>query len=93
MSTNTDFKLIREKKVDKDTTLKVTKNIMSGRIFVEFTADNPRIVLQKNFQDSLYGKIKSEEFARSIKSIDQLREYFGLKKRRAKEPQKGLVVY
>jgi hypothetical protein len=83
MSTNSDFTLIKEKKIDKETTLKITKNIMSGRIFVEFTSDNPRIVLQKNFQDSLYGKLKSEEFVKSIKSTDQLREYFGIKKKEA----------
>ena len=81
MGTGTDFKLIKEKKIDKETTLTVTKNIMSGRIFVEFTSDNPRIILQKNFQDSLYGKNESEKFAKSIKSTDQLREYFGIKKR------------
>ena len=81
MSTNTDFTLIKEKKIDKETTLKITQNIMSGRIFVEFRSNNPRIVLQKNFQDSLYGKLKSEEFVKSIKSTDQLREYFGLKKK------------
>lgn len=81
MATNADFELIREKEIDKETTLKVTKNIMSGRIFVEFTSNNPRIVLQKNFQDSYDGRTKSEAFAKSIKSTAQLREYFGLKKK------------
>ena len=76
----TDFKLVKEKKVDKETTLRIKKNLMSGRIFVEFTSENPRIVLQKNFQDSWDGKLKSEEFAKSIKSTDQLRAYFGIKK-------------
>lgn len=79
MPVNTDFKLIKEKKVDKGTTLKVSKNLMSGRIFVEFISNNPRIVLQRNFQDTMDGKLKSEEFAKSIKSTNQLREYFGLK--------------
>ena len=81
MGTGTDFEIIKEKRIDKETTLMVTKNIMSGRIFVEFTSDNPRIVLQKNFQDSLYGRKESEKFVKSIKSTDQLREYFGIKKR------------
>lgn len=80
MGVNSDFKLIKEKKIDKGTTLKVSKNLMNGRIFVEFASDNPRIVLQKNFQDTLDGRNKSEEFARSIKSTDQLREYFGIGK-------------
>jgi len=81
MATNTDFKLIKEKKLDKETILKITKNIMSGRIFVEFRSDSPKIVLQKNFEGSLYGKLESEKFSRSIKTTQQLREYFGIKKK------------
>ncbi len=81
MSTNSDFKLIKEKKLDEETTLKITKNRMSGRIFVEFNCINPKIVLQKNFQDSLNGKQESEEFSKSIKNTEQLREYFGIKKK------------
>ncbi len=77
----TDFKTLKEKKIDKETTLKITKNIMSGRIFVKFVSDNPRIVLEKNFQDSLYGKKESEKFAKSITSTEQLRAYFGIKKK------------
>jgi hypothetical protein len=80
MSIGTDFKVIKEKRIDKETTLTVTKNIMSGRIFVEFVSDSPRIVLQKNFQDSIFGKMESEKFAKSIKNTNQLREYFGIKK-------------
>lgn len=80
MGVNSDFVLIKEKKIDKGTTLKVSQNLMSGRIFVEFISNNPRIVLQKNFQDTLDGKRESEQFAKSIRSTDQLREYFGLKK-------------
>lgn len=79
MSANSDFKTIKEKKIDKEITLKISKNLMSGRIFVEFSSLNPRIVLQKNFQNNRDGKLKSEEFAKSIKSLNQLKEYFGLK--------------
>lgn len=81
MAVNTDFKLIKEKKVDKETILKVSKNIMSGRIFVEFTSQNPNIVLQKSFQDSVHGKLESEKFAKSITSTAQLRQYFGICKK------------
>lgn len=80
MSANSDFKILKEKKVDKGTNLKITKNLMSGRIFVEFTSSNPGLVLQKSFQDNRDGKLKSEEFAKSICSTNQLREHFGLKK-------------
>jgi hypothetical protein len=74
-----DFKLLKEKKLDKDTTLKVTQNLMSGRIFVEFSSANRKFVLQKNFQDTRSGKKESEEFSKSIRSTDQLKEYFGIK--------------
>lgn len=80
MATPTDFKLIREKSLDKETHLKITKNIMSGRIFVEFKSQNPNITLQKSFQDSIHGKMESEKFAKSIRNTTQLREYFGIKK-------------
>lgn len=80
MSDNTDFKLLKKKEMDNGTTLKVTQNLMSGRIFVEFATEDRKLVLQKNFQDSLDGKSESDKFAKSIKSTDQLREYFGFKK-------------
>jgi hypothetical protein len=84
MPVNSDFKLIKEKKVSKDVILKITQNLMSGRIFVEFSSQNPRIVLQRNFQDDIYGHMLSEKFAKSITSTNQLREYFGLKKVKSK---------
>lgn len=80
MTVNADFKLIKEKKLDKETTLKISKNLMSGRIFVEFSSENPKLTLQKNFQDSFDGRTKSESFAKSIKNTEQLKEYFGIKK-------------
>ena len=83
MSTQSDFKTLKEKKVDKNTTLKVSQNLMTGRIFVEFASQNPNIVLQKNFQDNFYGRQESEKFSKSIRSTEQLRDYFGLKKQGA----------
>ena len=80
VNTQLDFKLIREKRVDKLTTMKITKNLMSGRIFVEFVSTDPKLTLQKSFQDSRDGKKQSEEFSKSIKSTDQLKDYFGIKK-------------
>lgn len=82
MPVNSDFKLIREKQIDDHTTLKVSKNLMSGRVFVEFVSDSPRIVLQKNFPDNLSGKFESEKFAKSIKSTKDLRSYFGIKEKK-----------
>ena len=78
MSANPDFKLIKEKKLDSETTLKITKNLMSGRIFVEFSSSG-NFFLQKNFPDTMEGKKKSEEFSKSIKNTEQLMKYFGVK--------------
>lgn len=77
--TSTDFKLIKEKKMDKGTTLKITQNLASGRIFVQFTSTNPNLMLQKSFQDNWFGKNDSEKFAKSIKNTSQLLAYFGIK--------------
>jgi len=79
MADNTDFQIIKKKDLDKDTTLKVSRNIMNGRLFVEYSSNNPRIVLQKNFQNSIIGKRECDDFAKSIKNTNQLRAYFGLK--------------
>ena len=79
MPANSDFRLVKEKTLDGGTTAKITQNLMSGRIFVEFNSIEPKLTLQKNFQDSRDGKKRSEEFFKSIKSTDQLKEYFGRK--------------
>jgi hypothetical protein len=79
MADNSDFDVIKMKNLDKGTILKVSRNIMNGRLFVEFSSNNPRIVLQKNFQNSIVGKRECDDFAKSIKNTNQLRAYFGLK--------------
>jgi hypothetical protein len=80
MTVSADFKLVKEKKVDKLTTLRISKNIASGRIFVEFTCTGPSMTLQKSFQDTYDGKNESERFAKSITSTEELMNYFGFKK-------------
>ena len=75
---HTDFKLVKKKDLDDNTTLKITKNLMNGRLFVEFVSLSPKIVLQKNFENSMFGKIECDKFANSIKNIDDLKSYFGI---------------
>ena len=82
MAIATDYKLIKEKRIDKETTLTISQHLMSKRIFVEFASKNFGLVLQKTFQDTLDGKMASEAFAKSIKSTGQLKAYFGLGKRK-----------
>jgi hypothetical protein len=73
-----DNKVLKKKKIDKDLTLKITKNEMSDRIFVEFRSDDSKMVLQKSFQDNFLGNQAAEDFQKSIKSTKDLRKYFGL---------------
>lgn len=73
---NMDVKVLRKKKLDKEASLVVFKNEMSGRIFVQFTGT--KLTLEKSFQDTHNGREEAEEFAGSIKSMTDLRNYFGI---------------
>ena len=75
-----DFKLLKEKELDTNTYLRVTKNIMSERIFVEFICFEPKLTLQKSFQNDYIGKKQSEEFSKKIRNSKQMADYFGIKK-------------
>lgn len=73
-------KVIRKKKLDKELTMRVLRNELSERIFVEFTSKDGKLVLQKSFQDNHYGQKEAKIFEESLKSIDDLKAYF-LKRR------------
>lgn len=79
MTENSEFKTIKQKTINKEVTLKITQNVMTGRIFVEFKSELPKLTLQKSFQNTMDGKNKSEKFAKSITKLEQLKEYFGIK--------------
>ena len=83
-----DFKILKEKKLDKETILKITQNNMSGRIFVEFRTKNPNIVVQKNYQDTIDGRDQAEKFSKSINSKKDLISYLSPKD----SDQQGHVV-
>jgi hypothetical protein len=76
--TNFEIKILKKKKIDKELNLKITQNEMSGRIFVEFSSNDGRLVLQKSFQDNVDGKRDAEKFSKTIKSFNALRKYFRL---------------
>ena len=75
--TSIDVKTLKKKKIDKELSLKVTQNEMSGRIFVEFYSENGKLVVQKNFQNTYEGKKQSEEFQKRFKSIKEFKKYLG----------------
>jgi hypothetical protein len=72
-------KILKNKKLDKELTLKMSQNLMSGRIFVEFASENGRMVLQKSFQNTYDGNKEAHEFSKKFKSIKDLKKYFGIK--------------
>jgi hypothetical protein len=82
MSSNeTDFKILKDKQLDKHTRIKIKKNLMSRRVFVEFKSDKPRMMIEKSFPDSIEGKFQYIAFSNSIKNLDDMKEYFGLSKK------------
>lgn len=72
-------KILKNKKLDKELTLKIFQNLMSGRIFVEFASDSGKMVLQKSFQNTYEGNKEAQEFSKRFKSIKDLKKYFGIK--------------
>lgn len=76
MKTPSDFKLIKEKELDENTKVVIKKNLMSGRIFVEFSCTCPKLTLQKSFQETKAGELASKEFSKSISGTEELIKYF-----------------
>lgn len=77
--TSVDFKVIKTKKIDDETHLKVMRNEALMRIAVEFTSDTTKLKVQKSFQDNFLGRKEAEAFQKSIKSTKDLKAYFGIK--------------
>ena len=61
-------KVIKQKKLDKDSTMKITKNEMGERIFVSFSSN-----------DGYFGNKEMQSFIDSISGIADIRKHFGLK--------------
>lgn len=70
-----DTKVLRKKKLDKDLTLKVSKNDSSERIFVEFSSKDGKLVIQRSFQDTYYGRLEATKFEESFKTIEDFKAH------------------
>jgi len=77
---NFENKVIKKKKLDKELTLRVLQNEMSGRIFVEFASEDGKLIVQKSFQDNYEGNKEAAEFQKRFKTIKELRKYLGYEK-------------
>lgn len=72
-------KVIKKKKIDKELTLRVMQNKAMGRIFVEFTSKDGKLVVQRGFQDNYDGNQLALAFQETFKSIKAFKEYLGIK--------------
>jgi hypothetical protein len=76
---NLELKIVKNRKLDKELTLKVMRHKAAERIFVEFTSKDGRLVVQKSFQDNFRGRSEAKIFEDKFKSIGDLKRHFGFK--------------
>lgn len=75
-------RVIKKKTINKEINLKVYKNDGAQRIFVEFSTLDGKMVLQKSFQSTFSGIKEAEDFQEMIKSLNDLKAYFGIKEKK-----------
>lgn len=76
---NLEYRVLKNKKVDKELTMRVLKNPALSRIAVEFSSTACRMSVQKTFQDTYEGRVEAAEFEKTIKNTEDLKRYFGVK--------------
>lgn len=70
-----DVKVLKKRKLDKDLNLKVSRNEASERIFVEFSSKDGKLIVQKSFQDTYYGRLEADKFEENFRSLEDLKNY------------------
>lgn len=81
MTTFFEENIIKKKKLDKNTILKIVKNERNERIFVEFSTVDGKLIVQKSFQDNTEGNKEARKFSQKIKSNKDLKRYLGIKEK------------
>jgi len=74
-----ETKVLKKKKLDKELNLKISKNEASERIFIEFSSKDGKLIVQKSFQDTYYGRKAADGFENQFQTIDDLKAYFANK--------------
>ena len=75
-----EYKVIKQKKLDKELNLKISEDPYSSRIYVEFSSDDKKLILQRSFQNTYAGQAESTEFSKSLKNIKDLEKRLGYNK-------------
>jgi hypothetical protein len=78
--TSLDKKVLKKKKLDKELNLKVSRNESNERIYVEFSSKDGKLFLERNFQDTYYGRLEAGAFEESFKDMEDFKSYFDKRK-------------
>jgi len=72
-------KILKQKKLNTELNLKISEDSYSDRIYVEFSSDDRKFVLQRSFQNNYFGQLDSAEFSKSLKTLKDLQSRLGYK--------------
>lgn len=75
-----EHKVTKQKKLDKELLLKIYEDAHASRIYVEFSSEDRKLVLQRSFQNTFFGREQSQEFSKSLKSLSDLKSRLGITK-------------
>lgn len=74
-----EYKVKKQKKLNNELNLKIYEDHYNSRVYVEFSSDDKKLVLQRSFQNTFFGQQESEEFAKSLKTLNDLKNRLGFK--------------
>ena len=72
-----EYKVIKQKKLNKELNLKISEDHYMSRIYVEFSSDDRKLILQRSFQNTFKGQQESQEFSKSLKNLKDLENRLG----------------
>lgn len=51
-----EYKIRKQKKLEKELNLKIYEDPYNSRLFVEFYSDDRKFILQRSFQNTIFGQ-------------------------------------
>ena len=72
-----EYKVVKQKKLDKELNLKISEDQYMSRIYVEFSSDDRKLILQRSFQNTFAGQQEMQEFSKSLKNLKDLENRLG----------------
>lgn len=69
-----EYKVKKQKKLDKELNMKIYEDPFNSRIYVEFSSDDRKLILQRSFQNTYFGQVESEKFSKSLKNLQELKD-------------------